>query len=107
MAIVLPDGIYGNESLGYIRKWLVDRGRILGIIDIPLETFMPNTSTKTSVLIFQKLKQEKIPNNYTVFMCTAESCGHDRRGKEIENDDISKIAIAFKEWGNRNNISFK
>lgn len=107
MAIVLPDGVYGNESLGYIRRWLIERGRIIGIIDIPLETFMPNTSTKTSVLIYQKLTPDNIPNNYPVFMCTAESCGHDRRGKEIEDDDISKIAEKFKEWQRRNNLSFK
>ena len=54
MAIVLPDGIYGNESLAYIRNWLIDKVRILAIIDIPIETFLPNTGTKTSILIIQK-----------------------------------------------------
>lgn len=106
MGIVLPDGVYGNESLGYIRKWLLNKGQIIGIIDIPFETFLPNTSTKTSILLFKKLHAEDIPSDYPVFMCTAESCGHDRRGNEIESDDIPLISGAFKEWLKHNDVSF-
>ncbi len=59
MAIVLPDGIYGNNQLGYIRKWLLERVRITAIIDVPTETFMPNTPTKTTIMILQKLPKIK------------------------------------------------
>jgi type I restriction enzyme M protein len=106
MAIVLPDGIYGNESLGYIRNWLLGQGRIVAIIDIPLETFMPNTSTKTTIMIFQKLPKNKITDNYPVFMAVAETCGHDRRGKELKEDDILDVAIEFKKWSKQNNFKF-
>src|SRR5699024_9033466 len=54
MAIVLPDGVFGNDTFSYLRNWLLDKGRIIGVIDVPIETFMPNTSTKTSILIFEK-----------------------------------------------------
>lgn len=106
MAIVLPEGIFGNNLLGYIRKYLLDKGRVLAIIDVPIETFMPNTATKTSILIFQKLKKEDIPEDYPIFMTIAETCGHDRRGNVIEDDDVSKISSIFKEWCTTNNISF-
>jgi len=106
MAIVLPDGIYGNESLTYIRQWLLKQGRIVAIIDVPIETFMPNTSTKTSILIFQKLKKEDIPQDYPIFMAVAETCGHDRRGKETKDDDILKVADSFREWSKKNNFRF-
>lgn len=98
MAIVLPDGIYGNESLGYIRNWLLKQGRIMAIIDVPLETFMPNTSTKTTIMIFQKSSKVKISENYSIFMAVIETCGHDRRGKEIEEDEISLVSKEFKTW---------
>ena len=104
MAIVLPDGIFGNNQLGYIRKYIMKHCRLVAVIDIPLETFMPNTGTKTSILIVQKLKQ--IPEDYPVFMCVAETCGHDRRGNIIENDDISQIATEFKKWAKEHNFSF-
>ncbi|MFC1561232.1 restriction endonuclease subunit M, partial [Candidatus Latescibacterota bacterium] len=106
MAIVLPDGIYGNESLGYIRNWLLQQGRIVAIVDVPLETFMPNTSTKTTIMIFQKFPKNKISDNYPVFMAVAETCGHDRRGKELEEDDILNVADAFRKWAKQNKFNF-
>ena len=107
MAIVLPDGIYGNESLGYVRKWIMNKFRLVAVIDIPLETFMPNTGTKTSILIAQKLRKEEIPADYPVFMCVAETCGHDRRGNVIEDDDVKEISTLFKKWTKENNFNFK
>lgn len=98
MAIVLPDGVFGNATFSYIRKWLMDQGRILAVVDIPAETFQPNTSTKTSVLVFQKLPKDKIPQDYEVFMAVAETCGHDRRGKPIKSDEIRDIAPKYREW---------
>jgi len=106
MAIVLPDGIFGNESLGYIRNWLLKQGRIVAVIDVPLETFMPNTSTKTTIMIFQKLSEAKIKKDYPVFMAVAETCGHDRRGKETKDDDILKVADSFREWSKKNDFKF-
>jgi type I restriction enzyme M protein len=50
MAIVLPDGIFGNETESYVRNWILNNAKIVAIIDIPLETFLPHTGTKTSVL---------------------------------------------------------
>lgn len=82
------------------------QARIVAVIDIPLETFMPNTGTKTSILIVQKLPAEEIPKDYPVFMCVAETCGHDRRGNIKEEDDISKIATEFKKWAKANKFSF-
>jgi len=104
MAIVLPDGIYGNNQLGYIRKFLTKQARIVAIIDVPIETFQPNTGTKTSILILQKTN--KAPNDYPVFMCVAETCGHDKRGNLKEEDDISKIPDVFKKWAKEHRFKF-
>lgn len=107
MAIVLPDGVFGNNQLGYIRKFIIQRFRLVAVIDIPLETFMPNTGTKTSILVVQKLKPQDIPADYPVFMCVAETCGHDRRGNIKEEDDIAQISSLFRNWAKENNFSFK
>ena len=97
MGIVLPDGFFGNEGFSYVRHWLKERGKILAVIDIPVETFQPNTATKTSVLIFQKMPKEEIPENYDIFMAICDTCGHDRRGNEIE-EDIRNVSKAYHEW---------
>ena len=106
MAIVLPDGCFGNESLSYLRSWLLNHVKIIGVIDLPLETFLPNTGTKTSVLLCKKASQQELEKDYPVFMCIAETCGHDRRGKEIESDDIKGIPELFKKWCKENNVEF-
>ena len=96
--IVLPEGVLGNQSLGYIRRWLIDRADILAVVDCPLETFMPSTSTKTVLLVFQRRKNPLRP---PVFMAVAEQCGHDRRGNPqaasdgTPDDDFPRIAQAW------------
>lgn len=106
MAIVLPDGIYGNVSLEYIRTWILDKARIVAIIDVPLETFQPNTSTKTTIMVLQKLDKKEIPKDYPLFMAVAEKCGHDRRGRELAEDNINEVAAAFHKWAKENNFTF-
>ena len=106
MAIVLPDGVFGNDTYGYIRDWLLKKARILAIIDVPIETFMPNTSTKTSIMVLQKDNEVKIPIDYDIFMAIADTCGHDRRGKNTEEDDIADIANEFHKWLKKSKINF-
>lgn len=101
MAIVLPDGIYGNDKLGYIRDYLIEKAKILAVIDVPIETFMPNTSTKTSILVLRKYNdREQKESEYKVFMAIAETCGHNRRGDQLKEDDISEIAKKYWRWQN-------
>lgn len=106
MAIVLPDGIYGNNQLGYIRNWLLERVRIVAIIDVPVETFMPHTPTKTTIMVLQKLPKHRIPKDYPIFMAIAETCGHDKRGNSKNEDDVSEISEAFFEWRKKTKFSF-
>lgn len=109
MALVLPDGIFGNDKLGYLRKYIVENGRVLAVVDLPKETFMPHTSTKTSVILIQKYKDKyDKKNRFPVFMALCETCGHDRRGNVIleENDDIAKVSKEFKKWREENGIEF-
>ncbi len=98
MGIVLPDGVFGNDHFEYVREFLIKNGKILAVIDVPIETFQPKTSTKTSILFFQKLRPEKIPDDYNIFMASLETCGHDRRGNIIDSDDISQVSAKYKEW---------
>ena len=98
MWIVLPDGIYGNDNYGYIRQYLLEHTKILGIIDVPSETFQPNTSAKTTILFLRKNKIWDIIPNYNVFLWICDECGHDRRGKSKEQDDISLVADAYKDF---------
>lgn len=106
MAIVLPDGILGNVTDGYIRQFISGKAKILAVVDMPPETFQPSTSTKTSLLFLQKKKESKSIGNYPIFMAVAEKCGHNRRGKYINEDDFPKVTEEYKKFKNKNNLEF-
>src|SRR3989344_3152402 len=110
MGIVLPDGLLGNITDGYIRQFIKENCKIIGVIDCPVETFQPSTATKTSVLFLQKKKNEK--TNYPIFMAVAKKCGHDRRGKAIfkangeTDDEFPEVISAFKIFRRDENVEF-
>ena len=91
IAIVLPDSILGNPGLGYIRRWLMEKTRIIASVDLHVDAFQPRNGTQTSVLVFQKKTQEEIAfekdagkvKPYNVFMSMVEKIGHDKRGNTL------------------------
>jgi type I restriction enzyme M protein len=103
-AIVLPEGIFGNRSFGYVWDYIRSQGIITALIDCPRTTFQPSTDIKTNVLFFQKNPgaPESDGSSARVWMAVALSCGHDRRGKSTKNagdaypDDIKEIGSSFK-----------
>jgi len=98
LGIVLPDWIYGNDKLGYIRQYLKDKATMLAIVDVPSETFQPNTSTKTTIMILRKNKEGEQVKESHIFMAICEKCGHDRRGNPITEDDISLVSAKYHEF---------
>ncbi len=95
LAIVLPDSILSNPGLGHIRRWLLEKTRIVASIDLHVDTFQPRNGTQTSVLILQKKTQEEISEErytryiapYNIFMTMVEKVGHDRRGNTLFKRD--------------------
>jgi type I restriction enzyme M protein len=102
-ALVLPEGLFGNEAEGYVRQWVLQQADLLAVVDCPVETFLPSTPTKTCVLLVQKKDPRRPrPSDHPVFLAIAEHCGHDRRGRPIyhadgsRKDDFPKIAAAYR-----------
>ena len=95
MGIVLPDSILGSPGLGYIREWLIKNHRIIGSVDLHVDTFQPRNGTQTSVLLLQKKTQaqkdaeEKSGTmaDYNIFMAMVDKVGHDKRGNPIFKRD--------------------
>lgn len=84
MAIVLPQGVFNNLTMGHIRKWLMNNARILAVVGLHENTFKPHAGVKTSVLFLQKWSQNIKPiENYPVFMATSEKSGKDNSGEYV------------------------
>lgn len=103
MGIVLPEGVFGNHSLGYVWEFVRSQGQILALLDCPRTTFQPGTDTKTNVLFFEKTNSLEHSSNSSnrVWTAVAINCGHDRRGRshktngEAYPDDFHTIGTAF------------
>jgi len=85
MAIVLPDGVFGNPSNRYLWQFILENAKILAVISLPPETFLPSTHTKTSVLFIEK--NENFKEDYEIFMAIAYRIGHDKNGKILYKMD--------------------
>ena len=94
-AVLLPEGIFGNPSLNYVRKYILDNCKLLAVIGLPPETFQPFTSVKTSILV---IKKEKIDSSkdYEVMFSMCNYVGHDKNGKPITKDDVETIFKDFE-----------
>lgn len=60
MGIVLPEGVYNNPSLAYVRQFAEDRAKISAIISMPQDTFVSAKAfVKTSLLFMRKFTEEE------------------------------------------------
>jgi type I restriction enzyme M protein len=89
MAIVLPQGVFNNTNMEWIREWFFEKARILAVVGLEGNTFkLPapakGTGTKTSVLFLQKWKEDEQPlEDYPIFMAVSKKSGKDNSGEYI------------------------
>jgi type I restriction enzyme M protein len=110
-AMVLPDGILGTPGQGYVREWILTNTRVLASIDLHPDTFQPNVSVQTSLLVVERKTDEEIAleqaakrkNDYGVFMAVANHVGHDKRGHKTYvrdakgNEIVEEVEEVFRE----------
>lgn len=58
MGIVLPEGVFNNPSLAYVREFCEDRAFIRAVVSLPQETFYSSgASVKASLLFMDKFTE--------------------------------------------------
>jgi type I restriction enzyme M protein len=112
LAMVLPDGILGSPGLGYVREWILTNTRLLASIDLHPDTFQPNVSVQTSVLVLERKSDAEIAleqaaghkTDYNVFMAVANHIGHDKRGRKTYvrdpkgNEIVEEVEETIREY---------
>lgn len=90
MAIVLPQGRLNNITDKYIREFIVDKARILAVVELHENTFKPHTTPNTSVLFLQKWNGNSNDKSYCprqreypIFFAVSEKSGKDASGDYI------------------------
>jgi type I restriction enzyme M protein len=60
LGIVLPEGIFNNPSLAYVREFTEDRAFLQAVVSLPQETFISSgASVKCSLLFLKKFTEEE------------------------------------------------
>jgi len=124
MAIVLPNGNFENPSLEYLRYYIKLKTKILAIVNLPQETFIPfGTGVKTSLLFLEK-DTPNINKQYPIFFGRVTKLGYqgnkngtplyqknkygqtikDSSGRPILEEDFSVIVEDYKKFLNGNVI---
>lgn len=94
IAIIIPDGILANSTYHYVRQFIADKTKVLGIVSLPRDTFKQvGTSAKTSILFLQK--EERNDLNYPVFLASI---------KKLEKEYLKKISNSFNNFYNYGKI---
>jgi type I restriction enzyme M protein len=132
MGIVLPDGILTNKTARYVREFIRENARVLGVVSLPIGTFKQSGSNpKTSVLFLQKLPDEELKGlkekDYEIYMSIADDIGYeldkqspetkykrDEKGEVVKDDegnpviqtDIPGIVDGFHEFKKSQGFSF-
>lgn len=90
MAVVLPQGRFNNSSDQRVRRFIMERCRILAVVGLDGNTFKPHTGTKTSVLLAQKWNDDPAVgplcprlDDYPIFFATQMLPSKDSSGDKI------------------------
>jgi type I restriction enzyme M protein len=123
MAIVLPNGMFENPSLEYLRIFIKQKARVLAVVNLPQETFIPfGTGVKTSILFLQKETEKDLSKK--VFFGRVTKLGYQgnkngtaiykkdefgnllkgKNGEPILDEDFSKIIQEYKKFQQTNEI---
>lgn len=88
LGIVLPYNKANGAAFAALRRWLVERARVLAIVSLPRETFLPHTSQRTLVLFARKRPARRAPlrDEPTMFV-VSERAGKDTGGEPILRSD--------------------
>lgn len=114
MAIVLDDGVFSQSGNEDVRKLLLDRSTIEGIVSLPVNAFQPYATVNTSIIFCKKTSKNQ--DKQTIFYARAENVGrkpngnedirYDENGTPFLNSDLPKILSEFDAFLTTGKTSF-
>lgn len=111
MAIVLPHNKFASESFSHVREWILRNARVLAVVGLGRNTFLPHTHQKASVLFLQKNDEDRSRTaDYNIFFSISEREGKNSKGQFLVrrngagnlwdrvDHDLGEITSGFEEF---------
>ena len=95
LGIVLPEGIFNNPSLAYVREFIEDRAFLRAVVSLPQDTFVSSgASVKCSLLFLQKFTEGEKKHYESVY--TAAKVEVDARFATDIEAERERLEMAIK-----------
>ena len=88
LGIVLPEGIFNNPSLVYVREFCEDRAFIKAVVSLPQETFYSSGADVKASLLFMKKFTREENEQFDYEKASAEAEIEEKYADEIEDETI-------------------
>ena len=83
LGIVLPHSKLGGAGWAGLREWLLRRVRVVAVLGLGRNTFLPHTHQKAAVVFGVKREQPARPEREDIIFLISEKEGKDSRGQII------------------------
>lgn len=101
LGMVVPESLITSKSYSYVVEYMRSKGSFQVVLGMPEDFFKTSgkggTHTKACLILFIKDTKKKSKSE-SVFMAEAKWCGHDSRGRNIEQDDLPKILSNYEKY---------
>ena len=95
LGIVLPEGVFNNPSLTYVREFIEARAFLRAVVSLPQETFVSSgASVKCSLLFLQKFTEEE-KTRFDALYREAQAEVNDRDAAELQAE-LNRHRAAIK-----------
>lgn len=75
-----------------LREWILKKARILAVIGLGRNTFLPHTHQKASILCLQKYNSSmQLSSDYNIFFAISEKDGKNSKGQIILRESYLKL----------------
>lgn len=108
LGMVVPESLITSKSYSYVVDYMRTKGDFQAVLGMPEDFFKTSgkggTHTKACLILFVKntKKKKEIDN---IFMAEAKWCGHDSRGRYLEQDDLPIILDNYKNFEEQKNFN--
>jgi type I restriction enzyme M protein len=112
LAIVLPHNKFASGAFAQTRQWLLRKTRILGVVGLGRNTFLPHTHQKASILFAKKRTVgEDVNSSDNIFFAVSERDGKNSKGQlflrsseregsvwDRVDHDLADVVTSFEEF---------